>query len=241
MLHLVLALFVLCLAIERWRPGWRLPHVPGWWLRTIALHAVQLGIVVVAGISWERWAARASMFSLPDGWPAWCGGLLAYFIATFVFYWWHRARHEVDALWRLHQIHHSAARLEAFTSFYKHPVEMVANSLIGSLLVYALLGLGPAAGAFYTLLTAAGELFYHANVRTPWWVGLVFQRPEMHRVHHEHGWHRHNYADIVWWDMLFGTYDNPRDWHGRCGFDLERELRLADMLRCRDVHQEPSR
>jgi sterol desaturase/sphingolipid hydroxylase (fatty acid hydroxylase superfamily) len=240
-LYLILALFGLSVAVERLRPGWQLPVIPGWWTRAVAINAVQLAVVVLAGLSWERWLSGSSLFSFADAWPAWCGGLVAYLIATFVFYWWHRARHEVDALWRLHQIHHSAARLEVFTSFYKHPVEMVVNSLIGSVLVYALLGLDPAAGAYYTLFTAAGELFYHANVRTPHWVGWVFQRPEMHRIHHEHGKHRHNYADIVWWDMLFGTYENPRDWQGRCGFEFERERRLADMLCCRDVHEESSR
>lgn len=68
------------------------------------------------------------------------------------------------------------------TSFYKHPVEMVVNSFIGSLLVYTLLGLSPEAGAIYTMCTALGEFFYHASVRTPRWVDFVFQRPEMHRI-----------------------------------------------------------
>ena len=44
---------------------------------------------------------------------------------------------------------------------------MTANSLIGSALVYAMLGLTPEAGAVCTLCTALGEFFYHANVTTP--------------------------------------------------------------------------
>lgn len=241
MLWIVLPVFVLGLLIERSRPGWQLPVVPGWWWRSLAINAAQLGVVLLAGVTWEQWSSRASVFALSESLPVWVGGLLAYFISTFVFYWWHRARHEVPWLWRLHQIHHSAARLELLTSFYKHPLEMIVNSVLGSLLVYALLGLDPAAGAVYTLCTALGEFFYHANLRTPHWVGWVFQRPEMHRIHHEYGKHRHNYADIVWWDMMFGTYENPRRWQGRCGFEVERELRLADMLRCEDVHEEHSR
>ena len=141
-------------------------------------------------------------------------------------------------LWRcFHQIHHSAQRLEVITSFYKHPIEMTVNSLIGSALVYALLGLTPEAGAVYTLSTALGEFFFHANVTTPRWVGFFFQRPEMHRIHHEHGHHRNNYGDITWWDMLFGTYENPTRFSGTCGFDDAREQRLGDMLRWRDVHR----
>lgn len=238
MLHIILITFVACVILERWMPGWTLPKVRTWPLRVLLINAAQLGVVLLAGFSWERWAASWSVFRLSDHVSPEVGGLIAYFIATFVFYWWHRWRHEVDILWRgFHQIHHSPQRLEVITSFYKHPGEMVVNSVLGSLLVYTLLGLSPEAGAFYTLCTALGEFFYHTNVRTPQWVGYVFQRPEMHRIHHQHGRHKHNYGDIVWWDMLFGTYENPPTWDDRCGFDDEKEQQLLSMLAYRDVHQ----
>ena len=238
MLPYIFAVFAFCFLLERARPGWRLPAVRGWWWRVLAVNGAQLAIVVVAGLTWERWASRASLLHLSDHVGAGLGGLIAYFIATFVFYWWHRARHESDVLWRFfHQIHHSPQRLEVITSFYKHPIEMTVNSLIGSVLVYALLGLTPEAGAVYTLCTALGEFFYHTNVTTPRWVGFVFQRPEMHRIHHEHGRHRNNYGDIPWWDMLFGTYENPARFTATCGFDDAREQRLGEMLRWRDVHR----
>jgi sterol desaturase/sphingolipid hydroxylase (fatty acid hydroxylase superfamily) len=234
----IFAAFVLCFVLERMRPGWRLPAVRGWWWRVLAVNGAQLAIVVVAGFTWERWAAHASLLHLSEHVGPALGGLIAYFVATFIFYWWHRARHESDVLWRFfHQIHHSPQRLEVITSFYKHPIEMVVNSLIGSALVYAMLGLTPEAGAVYTLCTALGEFFYHTNVTTPRWVGLFFQRPEMHRIHHEHGHHRNNYGDITWWDMLFGTYENPARFTATCGFDDAREQRLGDMLRWRDVHR----
>jgi sterol desaturase/sphingolipid hydroxylase (fatty acid hydroxylase superfamily) len=114
---------------------------------------------------------------------------------------------------------------------------MIVNAIIESLLVYSLLGLSLEAGAVYTFFTAVGEFFYHTNVRTPRWVGYVFQRPEMHRIHHEHGRHRNNYADFAWWDMLFGTYENPPQFRSNCGFDPEQEERLGAMLACRDVHK----
>ena len=100
----------------------------------IAFRAPANAIVVLAGYSWERWLSSWSVFHLSNLVGRMAGGLIAYFIATFVFYWWHRWRHEVGFLWRgFHQIHHSPQRIEVITSFYKHPVEMVVNSVIGSL------------------------------------------------------------------------------------------------------------
>lgn len=238
MLWYLIAIGLGCMLLEHLRPGWKLPAVKTWPLRVVAVNLVQVGVVLLAGMTWERWLSAYSVLHLSRVLPAWAGGVLAYFIATFVFYWWHRWRHESDLLWRLfHQIHHSPRRIEVITSFYKHPGEMIVNSVIGSALVYALLGLSPQAGAVYTACTALGEFFYHTNVRTPQWVGWFFQRPEMHRIHHEHGRHRDNYGDIVWWDMLFGTYRNPPRFEGGCGFDAEKEERLGEMLLYADVHK----
>jgi sterol desaturase/sphingolipid hydroxylase (fatty acid hydroxylase superfamily) len=239
MLPIIFAVFACCFILERIIPGWKLPTVPTWTIRVLAINFIQLIVVVVAGFTWEKWLSAYSLFRLSDHVGNIGGGVIAYVIATFIFYWWHRWRHTVDFLWtRFHQIHHSPQRLEVITSFYKHPLEMTVNSVIGSLLVYTVLGLNPEAGAIYTLCTALGEFFYHTNVKTPQWVGYIFQRPEMHRIHHEYEKHSHNYGDIVWWDMLFGTYRNPKEFRSTCGFDQEKELRLGDMLRFRDVHRE---
>ncbi|MBJ6760438.1 sterol desaturase family protein [Myxococcaceae bacterium JPH2] len=239
MLPILVAIAGVCFVIEHVFRGWTLPRVRGWHLRVVAINLVQVAVVVLAGFTWERWLSARSLFHLSAHVSPVVGGVVAYFIATFVFYWWHRVRHTNDVLWRLfHQIHHSPQRLEVITSFYKHPLEMTVNSIIGGLLVYTVLGLSPAAGAVYTACTALGEFFYHTNVRTPQWVGWFFQRPEMHRIHHEHGKHRNNYGDIPWWDMLFGTYENPPRWDATCGFDDAREQRLPEMLAFKDVHQD---
>jgi sterol desaturase/sphingolipid hydroxylase (fatty acid hydroxylase superfamily) len=237
MIGYVAAIACACFILERIRPGWTLPRVRSWPTRVILINLVQLGVVTLAGFTWERWLSDYSLLHLSRHVTPWIGGAIAYFVATFVFYWWHRARHEHNLLWRVfHQIHHSPQRIEVITSFYKHPIEMIVNSLLGSVLVYCLLGLSLEAGAIYTFCTAIGEFFYHTSVRTPRWVGYIFQRPEMHRIHHQHNRHRNNYGDIVWWDMLFGTYENPQEFSAHCGFDDEKEQRLLPMLAFSDVH-----
>jgi sterol desaturase/sphingolipid hydroxylase (fatty acid hydroxylase superfamily) len=41
--------------------------------------------------------------------------------------------------------------------------------------------------------------------------------------------HSYNYSDLPLWDMLFGTFRNPRRWKARCGFGAD-EHRLLAML-----------
>jgi sterol desaturase/sphingolipid hydroxylase (fatty acid hydroxylase superfamily) len=239
MITTILVIFACCFVLERLIPGWKLPYVKTWSLRVLVINGVQLCVILLAGITWEVWLSSRSVFHLSQHVSPSLGGLIAYFVATFIFYWWHRWRHEHSFLWRgFHQIHHSPQRLEVITSFYKHPGEMIANSIIGSLLVYTFLGLSLEAGAIYTMCTALGEFFYHTNIKTPRWIGFIFQRPEMHRIHHQHNRHKNNYGDITWWDMLFGTYENPKEWVHTCGFDDAKEQQLLSMLAYKDVHKQ---
>ena len=78
------------------------------------------------------------------------------------------------------------------------------------------------AGAIYPLCTVLGEFFYHTNVKTPKWVGYIFQKPEMHRIHHEYEKHTNINGNIVWLDMLFGSYENLKEFNVACGFNTEK-------------------
>jgi sterol desaturase/sphingolipid hydroxylase (fatty acid hydroxylase superfamily) len=235
---LVLIAAIGMMVVERWRPARPLPRVRGWWLRAIGANLVQAAIVVLAAPLWDPWLREHPWTDGVSLAPT-VGAAVGYVAITFVYYFWHRARHEVPLLWRtFHQLHHSPARLEVVTSFYKHPAEILVNGVLSSVVLYGLCGLTVEAAAGATLLTGLAELFYHWNVRTPRWLGYFFQRPEMHRLHHAEGVHRYNYSDLPLWDLLFGTFRNPAVQDAPTGFGGEREQRLGAMLLGVDVQHE---
>ena len=237
MLWIISALALGFIVVERLWPANDLPRVEGWWARVLLVNLLQLGIVILTGLAWQRWLAPWSIFHLAAHRSAWTSGLIAYFVSTFVYYWWHRCRHESQFFWRLcHQLHHSARRIEILTSFYKHPVEILLNALLSSALIYLVLGCTPAAAGFCALLATIAEFFYHWNIRTPRWLGFIVQRPESHRIHHQFRHHTHNFADLPIWDALFDTLKNALVSPARCGFDPRREQRFDEMLAFRDVH-----
>ncbi len=235
--YLILGIATLFFVAERVFPGRKLPHSYGWYARAILLNLCQFGIIVLAGVSWDSWFQGHSLFNIAGTFSPLQQGLLSWFIGTFVFYWWHRARHKSNVLWiGLHQIHHSASRIEILTSFYKHPLEIAANSMIISFVLFVILGASPEAAAWFNLFAAAGELFYHSNLKTPHWVGYFMQRPEHHSIHHQFDVHDYNYGDITWWDRLFGTFRDTREFTERCGFREGREAKLGQMLVFKDVY-----
>jgi sterol desaturase/sphingolipid hydroxylase (fatty acid hydroxylase superfamily) len=234
---IVLGAALVMIACEVAIPGRSWPRVAGWWLRAALLNGVQVGMVFAAGYLWEDWMRQHRPWSA-DALGVTGGALVGYLVITFVYYWWHRWRHESDFLWRwLHQVHHSPQRIEVITSFYKHPFELLANSLLSAAVLYLVVGLGPAAASTAVLLTGLAELFYHWNVLTPHWLGYLIQRPESHCVHHQEGLHTGNYADLPLWDILFGTFHNPRGWQERAGFGPAREQLLVPMLCGVDVNK----
>lgn len=223
------------LACELAYPGRPWPRVAGWWLRAVLLNGCQVGMIYLAGVAWDGWMVRHRPWSA-DGLGVAGGAILGYVTLTFVYYWWHRFRHQSNFLWRwVHQVHHSPQRIEVISAFYKHPLELFANAVLSSIVSYFVVGLNAQSAAFAMLLSGLAELFYHWNVPTPYWLGYLVQRPESHCIHHQEGLHSFNYGDLPLWDMLFGTFRNPRRWQGRCGFGSKQEHRLAAMLIGQDV------
>ncbi|MCH8924292.1 MAG: sterol desaturase family protein [Planctomycetes bacterium] len=221
---------------EMLRPGRRWPKVATWWFRAGLLNGVQVGVVYLSGLLWDDWMRENRPWSA-DALGQTGSIIVGYLAITFIYYWWHRLRHDLGWLWRIfHQVHHSPQRIEVITSFYKHPLEILANGVLSSAILYLLVGVSPQAAAMVVLITGLAELFYHWNVPTPYWLGFLIQRPESHCVHHQEGLHSYNYADLPIWDMLFGTFKNPKRWQSRCGFG-EKEHELLPMLLLADVNK----
>lgn len=206
------------------------------WLRLAGLlNIVQVGATLAAGTLFHRLFSSYSIFSLPVDWSPLAVGLICFVTASFIAYWWHRALHRYDFLWRVfHQLHHSPARIEALTSFYLHPFDGMAATFISCLSSYFIFGASTEAVTWAVLLAAFYNLFIHMDKATPYWVGYVLARPEMHRVHHKRDYHANNYGLPVW-DMLFGTWENPRERVRVCGFDREKEIKIGEMLRMVDI------
>lgn len=223
---------------ERILPGRDLPHAAGWYIRSLSINFIQLGITLITGQLWIRVFDGTSLLGL-SGWdmPI-LEGFVGWFAGTFVFYWWHRLRHR-DGFWHVfHQIHHSASRIEILTSFYKHPIEIFTNSFLTALILFPILGVSLLASFWYNFFAATGEYFYHANVRTPAWLRYFIQTPELHSIHHQYDVHHYNYGDIPLWDRLFGTYKDTVTFTERCGFPEGAEQRLPEMLIFRDVYEQ---
>jgi len=236
----VIALYIALIVWEAIAPARALPAIRGWKLLGLTAFGLYFFVSSYLPLLWNDPLARFQWFDLTAlgtlGGAA--VGLLVYETAQYV---WHRAMHQTTWLWRgFHQLHHSAERLDTYGAFWFSPLDMLGWTALTSLALTLVVGITPQAVTVVLLLTTFLSVFQHANIRTPRWLGYIVQRPESHSRHHARGVHSGNYADLPLFDMLFGTFHNPREFVSTQGFYDGASARIGAMLRFRDVSIPPA-
>lgn len=229
------------MAVESIWPARSFPPVKGWRLKGLAFFLGTGLVMTTLGQGTAAWSRGHHLFSIA-GLGTVASAIVAFVVTDFLGYWIHRAEHRVGFLWRwMHQLHHSAERVDMAGMSYSHPLEIARTAILTTLTGTVLLGIDAEAAAIAGYLSLFVSCFQHANIRTPRWIGFVVQRPESHAVHHERAVHAHNYAGIALIDMMFGTLRNPLRWQGAAGFWDGASGRVLPMLLGRDiaVHQRP--
>lgn len=233
--YIALSMFVVLALLDHFGRGHRLAEVSNWrLLGTIAMLSY-FAILTYAPLLWDSLLGQYRVFPA-DQLPLWqqvLGGFLIYQLGV---YWWHRTMHASDWLWRhTHQLHHSAERVDIWGAFWFHPLDSAGWALLGSLALVWLFGVSAEAGLIINVIGTFPPMFQHLNIRTPQWVGYFLQRPESHSIHHQRGVHAYNYGDLPIFDILFGTFRNPKEWQEEAGFHEGSTRQIGEMLAFRKI------
>jgi sterol desaturase/sphingolipid hydroxylase (fatty acid hydroxylase superfamily) len=228
--YIAFGLFAAFAAIDLVRRARRFPEVSNWRLKGIAFTLLYFSVATYAPLLWDGWLGAHRLFPA-DTLPLWAqvaGGFVA---LEFGIYVWHRTMHNTPLLWRwFHQLHHSAERVDIWGAFYFHPLDMLGWTLLGSLTLVLGFGISAEAAIIVNVASTFCSMFQHANIRTPHWLGYFVTRPESHSLHHERNVHGRNYGDVPWFDMIFGTFANPKSFDGEVGFYDGGSKRVGAML-----------
>jgi sterol desaturase/sphingolipid hydroxylase (fatty acid hydroxylase superfamily) len=207
------ALIALELLVARWR-GRRVYHASD------AINSLSLGVIsqLVAvfakllSIGIYAWCAEhLALFALPAGslW-VWISALLLY---DLLYYWLHRAGHEVNILWAAHVVHHQSEDYNLSTALR----QTGSGALLGWIFYLPLALLGYPVQVF--VVVALIDLLYQFWVHTEMvgrlgWFDRVFCSPSNHRAHHavNDRYLDKNYGGIlILWDRMFGTFVEEND------------------------------
>jgi sterol desaturase/sphingolipid hydroxylase (fatty acid hydroxylase superfamily) len=233
--YVALALFAGFVLLELLLSGRMFPNVAAWRIKGAAFTLLYFSVGTFAPLLWDGWLGEHRILAA-DTLPIWAQVIGGFLILELGVYCWHRTMHNVQPLWRwFHQMHHSAERVDIWGAFYFHPFDMLGWTLLGSLTLVLGFGVSAEAAIIINLLATFCSMFQHANIKTPHWLGYLITRPESHSAHHERGVHARNYGDVPWFDMLFGTFHNPKEFSGEVGFYDGGSNKVGAMLIGRQI------
>jgi sterol desaturase/sphingolipid hydroxylase (fatty acid hydroxylase superfamily) len=160
-------------------------------------------VVEVAGLGL---VATLSPLDLGHGWVAW---LVAMIGIDLMYYWDHRAGHEVRLLWAAHVVHHSSQRYNLSTALRQTWTgEYTFLFFIPVVAVGVPVEIALAAWSVNLLY----QFWIHTEAIDKLWapVEWVMNTPSHHRVHHgsQSQYLDRNYAGVlIVWDRLFRTFE----------------------------------
>ncbi len=151
-----------------------------------------------------------AFFNLDYQWWVW---LACFFCWDFIFYFMHRAEHEVRILWATHINHHSSKYLNLSTAlrpallkslyryFFFAPMVLIGFPFEMFLVIYAL-------GKFWAYFMHSKFLGHFGFLES------ILVTPSHHRVHHSSNNQNYgkNYGEtLIIWDKLFGTFKSENE------------------------------
>lgn len=237
----IVAVFVVLMILEARFSGRDYPQRRGWRLKGW-LFFVSSGLLAGAVrlfVPLGNWLGTGYLIDAGSLGPV-VGGVFGYFAYSFFAYWWHRATHLNGVLWRfVHQLHHAPVRVDVAGTAVVHPFEYIVIALLLNFVTVVLLNLSFDAALVTIFIAQMYAFFGHLNIKTPRIFGYFVQRPEGHVLHHHRRITLVNFGDFPLWDILFGTFQNPREFSQEpVGFGGRFDEAYGAMLLCRDVSGE---
>lgn len=237
---IVICIFFVLMIAEEIIPGRKLPPVKFWRIKGIISFIIYFFLSSYLPLIWNDYLAEYRIFDLSFLGNYW-GGFVALSLYELGVYFWHRSMHKNHLLWRVfHQMHHSAERVDTYGAFFFSPMDMIGFTFLTSLTMIWIAGFTPQVTIYAIYGATFLAVFQHVNIKTPQWIGYFFQRPESHSLHHAKGVHAYNYSDLPLFDIIFGTFRNPKDFAAETGFYNGASSKIGKMILFKDIYNEKS-
>ena len=235
---IALSMYALLMIWEALYPAKPLPKVKHWKLKGMTSFVIFFFLSSYLPLLTDPFLSQYQLFDLTFL-GDFGGGIVAIVLYEFGVFIWHRAIHKSNFLWRtFHQMHHSAERIDTYGAFYFSLFDMIGFTFLGSICLALLIGVTPQAVTIMLLVTMFLGIFQHTNIKTPHWLGYLIQRPESHTVHHAKGIHMYNYSDLPIFDIIFGSFKNPKGYEHDTGFYQGASSKIIEMLTFQDINKD---
>lgn len=156
-------------------------------------------------IVWDNWRILELPWDSPWTW------ILCLFFQDFMYYLGHRAVHEAGFFWGLHTIHHSSEYYNFSTALRQAAIQDAGLAIYDCLQAFFI---PPPIFLVHRYFSEIFQFIMHTSlVDTMGPLGLIFNTPSHHRVHHGRNPYciDRNYGGVfIIWDRMFNTFEAER-------------------------------
>ena len=201
------------------RKGWRTDLV--YFGVSHLLVQVTVFLTILPATMLLRWAVSEDFHRAVQSQPLWLQFLQAMVAADLFAYAVHRMFHEIPALWRFHQIHHSSEEMDWLAGSRLHIVDIVVTRAFAFIPLY-IIGFSRPAIIAYLAWASFHAVLIHSNLRFRFgWLRYLLATPQFHHWHHSANLYNRNFAvHFPFIDRIFGTHHLPKDeWPGQYGIE----------------------
>lgn len=150
------------------------------------------------------------IFSLKNNWWTWT---LLFLGVDFFYYWFHRASHEINALWAAHIVHHQSEDYNLSVALRQSWFQGWFSWVF--YLPLAFVGFDPVMFAAMVSFNTLYQFWIHTTtIKTMGPLEWVFNTPSHHRVHHGSNpkyIDKNHAGSLIIWDRMFGTFEQEKE------------------------------
>ena len=196
----------------------------GFWPINIAL-----SLIVILNVTY--WASGHALWHRP---AVWNGGWLILgdiIILDLFLYFWHRAVHRIDFLWRFHAVHHIDRHLDTTSAIRFHFGEIFFAAFVRAIIIMAF-AIPFSSVIIFETLVLMFTLFHHSNLGLPDAMDRILSKvivtPGIHWVHHHTDVRDRKLRNLV--QLVGSDFSQPKPYKAkpRCGTGHRRGQGSAD-------------
>lgn len=206
----ILGFVILLVLIEMfwsWRNDKKAYNVKDTFTNIVVLIGFNLSKLLFAGyqLAILGFAARIAIFHFNYSLTIF---LITFFLADFIYYWFHRISHVWKPLWAFHLIHHSGTAMNLTYAYRLNWFSALVSPVF--FVPLAVFGFPPDFIVLSYALNLLYQFFLHTEaIRTLGKMEGIIDTPSAHRVHHGSNdiYIDKNFGGVLMiWDRLFKTY-----------------------------------
>jgi len=194
-----------------------------------AMHQAGDALSLLLLLPFFYWISQFAVYELPFNLA---NLALLFILQDFLYYWFHRASHQIRWMWASHVVHHSS-RLMNFSTAFRQSLTYPISGMWLFWTPLILIGFDVQLVLAVVAINLAFQFFVHTRWGAHWGaLGWVLNTPAWHRVHHACNplYIDKNYAGVlVIWDRLFGTFQ-PEVAEVPCEYGITEDFESVNPL-----------